>query len=164
MSRRSNGLRFPTFFALALIAASGARACPPETPGRILGAWEWVRAEGGFVGGVYGPAEWGYTQQLVFAADGSVIEYRDGVERARSTWTLDCGGPEPTLTAAGADPEVFPLSTCAPHVVAFRQEGGLPSLVLRTLYCADWYDFTFVMRQPVAAENLRWGALKCRYR
>lgn len=152
-----------------LLAGMGATPlpaveCPPVSPARLAGTWEWVRAEGGFSGGIYGPADWGYTQQLVFTPVGGVIEYRDNVERARSTYELDCADGEAVVTAATADPPVMPLATCSPYAVFFGEEAGIDTLSLRVRTCSDWYDFTYVRRGSVAGRAATWGALKSAYR
>jgi hypothetical protein len=151
---------------LAGVGASPLTAaeCPPELRAQLAGTWEWVRAEGGFVGGVYGPADWGYTQQLVFTPAGTVIEYRDNLERARSTSDLDCADGEATLTSATADPPVMPLAECAPYAMLFGEEPGDATLVLRVQTCADLFDFTYVSRGPVANSATTWGAIKSAYR
>ena len=151
---------------LAGVVASPLPAveCPPELRAQLAGAWEWIRAEGGFVGGVYGPADWGYTQQLDFTPGGAVIEYRDNLERARSTYDLDCADGEAALTSATADPPVMPLAECAPYAMMFGVEAGLATMVLRVRTCADWFDFTYVSRGPVADRATTWGAVKSAYR
>lgn len=148
----------------AAASPSAAAECQPDVQARLVGSWEWVRAEGGIIGGVYGPADWGYTQQLVFTPEGAVIEYRDNLERARSTYDLDCADGEATLTCAVTDPPVMPLSDCGPYVVLFGEEAGQSTVVLSVRICADWFTFTYVSRGPVADRASTWGVIKSSFR
>ena len=150
--------------ALILVLAAGVPAaiadCPPETVDQLLGTWEWVLDSGGFAGGEYGPEDWGFTQQLEFTEGGTVIDYRDGVEVARSAFVFDCAGGMSLV----AEPDVMPLSECGPYAVVFGNDGGVPTLELHVLICWDWYDFVFVARGPVAAVDATWSGIKSAYR
>jgi len=147
-----------------IASPSAAGECPPDVRARLAGSWEWVRAEGGLVGGIYGPADWGYTQQFVFTSEGTVIEYRDNHERARSTYALDCADGETTLTCPVTEPAVMPLSDCGPYVVAFGEEAGQPTIVLSVRICADWYTFTYASRGIVTDGATSWGVVKGSFR
>jgi hypothetical protein len=141
--------------------------CAPVAAGTLddlLGSWEWVSASGGFAGGVYGPDDWGYTSQLVFAADGSVVEYRDEELYAQSTFELVGEGPGATLDAAPCDPPMMPFNDCGPYLLIFDDSGGETTMLLRTQLCADWYDFLYVARGPVAAEQRTWSGIKAVFR
>ncbi len=94
-----------------LHTAVGATAAPEQARLRLLGQWEWVSSEGGFAGGTYGPADWGYTWQLSFLDDGTVIDFRDGVEVARSVFMIEDSYGNDILTVEDSDPMVEPFGT-----------------------------------------------------
>jgi len=145
-----------TLIALALLCSPAAAGTHDD----LLGSWEWVSATGGFVGGVYGPDDWGFTSQLVFLADGTVAEYRDELPYAQSTFLLTGEGPGATLDAASSTPSVMPFGDCTPYLLTFEDD----TMELHVQFCADWYDFLYVSRGPVAAEPSNWSDIKSLFR
>ncbi len=149
---------------LIVAGQAGADDRPPGTLDQLLGTWEWTTATGGFVGGVYGPDDWGYTSQLLFLADGAVIEFRDETPYAQSVFVLTGEGPGATLGAQPSTPSVTPFGDCGPYLLTFGEEGGVATMYLQTQSCADWYDFTFTRRGPVPNTSTSWSGIKSLYR
>jgi hypothetical protein len=123
-------LAFATILTFSTLAASAQLLDPAE---HLPGCWEWDVVSGGIGGWVFTPTSEGYTAQVEFLPDGTLIVYRDEAETGRSTWSLDGS----TIDIEGIDFVAWaPLF--GPATVTISEVTGEVILVIEHPCCDMW--------------------------